>query len=501
MRNYAWTYGLSLLLLVFATSAEAQRRAEDGASGRNAPAIPIVRVTVENPPEINLGKAATFNIVVTNQGNSVANEVVVVTSIPKHAELTKTTPEPVEVEGRIAKFLVGDLPPGATRRVTLVTIPRSKEPIRLNATTTFNSSTQSTLIVRQPALQLTAQVSPQAEIGTEVDWVIRVTNTGDGPADDVVVTPNLIEGTVQGTPLKQSVKIGSLKAGETKEVQFTVIPTVRGKVAAKFVGSNADGLESTKESVFKALQAHLAVAAVGPTVQPLAREGNYEIRVTNPGDATAGSTMVVVKIPTGLEVTATTQDAYDRETRTLRWRITKVRPSDVVRLPFRAETIAAGNQTLEVVVKAERIEDATAKLTTNVISRSNFVVTVLSDQELAAISEPIGFRVTVINAGSKTAEDLSVRVAMPEGMQALESSDYQVKGDQIEFPLQKLASGEKVTLAFRAKASRVGEHRVRVLVNGGALSSELSFEGSTFCYKNDEVPVSRSTQGDSPNDA
>lgn len=501
MRTYAWTYSIALLFLVFATSAEAQRTSRDGASRSNQPAIPVVRITVENPPEINLGKAASFTIVVTNQGNSAANGVVVATSIPKHAELTSTNPAPTEVEGSIAKFLVGDLPPGATRRLTLVTIPRTKQPIRLSATTTFNTLTQSTLIVRQPALKLSAQVSPQAEIGTEVDWVVRVTNTGDGPADNVIVTPSLVEGKVQGTPLKQAIKIGGLKPGETKEVQFTVVPTVRGKVAAKFVGSNVDGLEASEESVFKALQAHLAVVAMGPTVQPLAREGNYEVRVTNPGDATAGSTMVVVKIPAGLEVTATTEKAYDHETRTLRWRITKVRPSDVVRLPFRAETIADGDQTLEVVATCERIEDATAKLTTKVISRPNFVVTVLNDQELAAISDPIGFRITVINAGSKTAEDLSVRVAIPEGMQPVASGDYQVAGSEIKFPIQKLASGEKVTLAFRAKASRVGEHRVQVLVNGGGLSSELSFEGTTFCYKNDEVPVSRSTQGETPNDA
>lgn len=499
MRTQGCMY--SLFLLIFASSAQAQtREVVDAASQSTMPPIPIVRVTVENPPEINLGKAATFVVVVTNQGKSVANNVVVATSIPGHAELMKTTPEPTEIDGRLAKFSVGDLPPGATRRVTLITIPRTTAPIKLNATTTFNSSTQSTVIVRQPVLKLKAQVSPQAEIGTEVEWLIRVTNTGDGPADDVLVAPQLVAGSVQGSPLQQSVKIGNLKPGETKEVQFTVIPTVRGKVAARFVGSNADGLEATEDSAFQALQAHLAVAAVGPTVQPLAREGSYEIRVTNPGDATTGSTLVAVKVPLGLEVTSVTENAYDKETRTLRWRITKVRPSDVVKLPFRAETTAAGDQTLEVVAQCERIEDATATHTTTVISRPNLVITIVNDQELAAISDPIGFRVTMINSGSKSADDLRVRVAMPDGLQPIASEAYQVTDRLIEFPVQKLASGEKVTLAFRAVGNRVGEHRVRVLVNGGALSSDLSFEGSTYCYSKDEIPVSRESQAKSPNE-
>jgi len=87
---------------------------------------------------------------------------------------------------------------------------------------------------------------------------------------------------------------------------------------------------------------------------------------------------------------------------------------------------------------------------------------------------------------------------MPDGLKAVDSAGYNVNDGQIEFPVQKLASGEKVSLAFQAIGNRVGEHRVRVLVNGGALTRELSFEGSTYCYSNDEVPVKRQEPGTLP---
>ena len=500
MRTCAWLYRSALMWLIFASSMAFETRADDSSPDVEK-AIPIVRVTVENPREINLGKAASFLVVVTNQGTSVAHGVIVATSVPDHVELVKTTPKPIEVDGRITRFRVGDLEPGTTRRITLVTIPRTTDPISMNATTTFDTSTQSTVLVRQPALKLTAQVLPQAAIGTEVDWLIRVTNTGDGRADDIVVTPKLLAGEVQGNALQQAVKIGSLKPGEIQEVQFTVIPTRRGKLAASFKCSNADGLEAIEESEFQVLQANLAVVAAGPTVQPLAQEGNYEIVVTNPGDATTGSTNVVVKVPPGLQVTAAAENAYQEETRTLRWRITGVRPSDVVRLPFRAETTAAGYQTLQVVAQCKQIEDATATHTVSVISRPNLIVTVVNEQELSAISKPIDFMVAVINAGSKSAEDLRVRVVLPDGLKAIDSDSYHVIEGQIEFPVQKLASGEKLKLAFRTIGSRVGEHRVRVLVSGSELTRELAFESSTYCYSSDEVPVSRTEQGDSQSDA
>jgi uncharacterized repeat protein (TIGR01451 family) len=483
-----WSYSLSLLLLVLPSVALAQNRVDD-ASQTVATSIPIVRITVENPHEINLGKAATFLVSVSNQGKSPVNDVVVTTRIPRHVELAETTPRPSEVEGGFVRFQIGTLAPGASRRMTLVTIPRTKDPIQLNATTTFNIASRSTVLVRQPMLELKAQVPAQSEIGTEVDWLIRVTNTGDGSADNIVVTPRLMEGNVQGNPLQQAVKIGGLKPGETKEVQFTVIPTRRGKLTATFQGSNADGLEATEESTFQVLQAELAVAMAGPAVQPLAREGNYEIRVTNPGDATTGAAMVFAKIPTGLEVTMAAENAYNEATRTLRWQITQIRPTDVVRLPFRAETTQAGEQTLKVFVQSDQIKDATVAHTTRVISRSNLIVTVVNDQELTAIKDPVVFKVTVINAGSRLVDDLRVRVAMPEGLNAVNSVGYNVTDGKIVFPVQKLASGEKVTLAFGVVGDRSGEHRVRVLVSGGTLSRELSFEGSAYYYSNDEAPV------------
>jgi len=144
---------------------------------------------------------------------------------------------------------------------------------------------------------------------------------------------------------------------------------------------------------------------------------------------------------------------------------------------------------LSVVVQSKKIEDATATHTTDVISRSNLIVTVVNNQELAAIADSAGFKVTVVNAGSKQVDDLHVRVAMPEGLKPVASARYTVQDGQISFPVQKLASGEKVTLAFAAVGSRVGEHRVRVLVDGGALTKELTFEGATYFYSDKEVPV------------
>ena len=120
----------------------------------------------------------------------------------------------------------------------------------------------------------------------------------------------------------------------------------------------------------------------------------------------------------------------------------------------------------------------------------------MNSQELSAVGEPIGFQVTLVNAGSKTADGLRIRVVVPRKLEAVDSADYQVQDGQIEFPLQKLASGEKVTLAFQAIGREVGEHRVRVLVDGIDLTKELAYEGFAFCYSETES-TERTTQTNS----
>ena len=493
MRTSAGFYGLSLLLLLLLLVSSTQAQSRNGNRVASSPAdeVRCVRVTTTNPPEINLGKPATFVIRVKNDSRIPATGVVVSTKIPDHVELTKTDPKPILVEDSIHTFKIGDLGPGQACDVMLTVVPRSIDPVRLNSTVIFATSTRSLLLVRRPQLDLVAQAPAKVLIGERIEWSVRVVNSGDGPADDIVVTPNVVSGQLQGNSLVRPVRVGTLKAGESKEIKFTAIPSQRGQVSASFVASNPDGLDASGNASLQVLQAQLAVRTVGPRVQPLGRDGAYEIRVTNPGDAPTETTLVTAKVPAGLEITSAAENAYDEESRTLRWRITKVRPNDDVPLRFRAETIDAGNQTLSIVARSERIPEAVATHTTTVISRPNLIVTVVNDQELSAVGEKIGFRVTVVNAGSLLADNVRIRVAIPDEMEAVAASDYEVSGGQIEFAGQKLASGEKTTLTFSAIGRSDGQHRVRVIVGSPALPQELAFEGSAFCCSDKEAPAGR----------
>ena len=91
--------------------------------------------------------------------------------------------------------------------------------------------------------------------------------------------------------------------------------------------------------------------------------------------------MVTATVPAGLKVTAAAENAYNKQTRSLRWRITTVRPGDNVRLRFRAETLREGDQPINVTARSERVASDPVTHTTAVISRPNFIVTFSSGED------------------------------------------------------------------------------------------------------------------------
>jgi uncharacterized repeat protein (TIGR01451 family) len=475
----------ALLLALLATTAQAQRPDRDLAVGT---ANPLLTVTTQNPTEVNIGKPATFVFVVKNEGKTSAMGVMIETSIPERAVVTMSDPKALKVDGPMHTFQLGDLAAGESRNVTLVTVPSKVALIELNSTITFATRAGASLVVRQPKLTTTAQIAPKVVIGSKAEWIVRVTNVGDGPAEAVTLTPSLVEGQLEGQPLANAVEVGLLKAGESKNIKFSIQPTKSGKLAAHFVSSNPDGLKAEHDSSLNVLQAQLALTAKGPRVQPMGRNGDYEILITNPGDTPTGRAIVTIQIPEGLEITSAADNAWDEENRSLKWRITTVRPGDEVALRFQAETNTEGSQTITVTAEAdyEYIEPATTTHTTRVISRPNPIVTVVNDQEFTAVGSPISFKIMVVNAGSKVADQLRVRVAMPEELQVVEREGYKLADKMIEFPPLNLQSGEKVMLPFFALGTKEGEHRVQILLDGSNLSRELSFESFAFCYADAE---------------
>lgn len=471
------------LFLLLPMSASQGQESPEPIAPRLGTSSPTLQVETENPPAVNLGKPATFTIRVKNTGSIPATGIVVATKVPDHVDLDESKPRAASVDGRTHHFLIGDLQPGQTQVVSLVLRPRSTAPIQLDTTTIFAASTRSSAIVQRPLLLIKPRAPEIVEVGDAVEVVLCVSNVGDGTIENVVVTPSLTKGAVEGAAFSKAVLVGTIPAGEQRFVRISGASVERGMLVGSYEASNPDGVKATALSQTQVVQAELTVSATGPRVRPLAREVVYQIRVTNPGDAVARSTEVVATLPAGLTVTKVEDGGRkDTESGTVSWNLKGLSPGKEAILRFYAETSGAGEQMVSVAAHAKRVPETNASHMTLVISRPNLIATVLNDAELAAVGEPMNFQLIVVNAGSKSADDLAIRVAVPDALEATPMSGYQIQGAEILFPPQSIGSGERIKLTFRAVGKSVGDHRVRASLDSLILGSEIAVEGIAYCY-------------------
>lgn len=493
MRTFIPRSGIPLLILFLVSPSHGQDSREPTAP-RLGTSTPTLQVETENPAAVNLGKPATFTIRVKNTGSVPATGIVVATKIPAHVDLDGSKPRAASVAGRTHHFVIGDLQPGQTQLVSLVLRPRTTAPIQLDTTTIFAASTRSSAIVQRPLLRISPSAPEVVEVGESVTVVVCVSNVGDGTITDVVLTPQLTEGKVDGAAFSKAVPVGTIRAGESRKVRMSATAVARGMLAGKYAASNPDGVTATAQSRTKVVQAQLAVSATGPRVRPLAREAVYQIRVTNPGDAIARSTDVVATLPAGLTVTKVEDGGkQDEQSGTVIWKLKDLSPGTDAILRFRAETSGEGEQELSVVASATRVRQTGASHTTLVISRPNLIATVLNDAELAAVGEPMNFQLIVVNAGSKSANDVTIRVAIPEALEATRMPGYEIQGAEILFPTQRIASGERIRLTFRAVGKTVGDHRVTASLDSLILGSEIAVEGIAYCYSESDPAAAART--------
>lgn len=142
-------------------------------------------------------------------------------------------------------------------------------------------------------------------VGQPCECSIVVTNSGKAEASDVVVEASL-PASVRVTKAEPAPneaketavwKFASLKAGETKTIQLTIIPSRRGdlqtKATVRFTGLAA-GSFSVKEPMLK-------VELTGPTNALVGDSASQFITVSNPGTGVAKNVAVEAMIPAGLE--------------------------------------------------------------------------------------------------------------------------------------------------------------------------------------------------------
>src|SRR5207248_501345 len=169
-----------------------------------APVLTIAKTPDAGGPAINAGQTATFTIVVTNTGQGTANNVVISDTLPNNGGVTWATVTPnCSINGtnpQILTCIVGTLGPGASSTVTVTAgtsatvcaVWNNTASASASNATSVNDPGQITCLAPVLAIAKSPDIgAPAINAGQTATFTIVVTNTGQGTANNVVISDTL----------------------------------------------------------------------------------------------------------------------------------------------------------------------------------------------------------------------------------------------------------------------------------------------------------------------
>lgn len=466
-----------------ADSAGAGRPGEKALEGPQKPSLEIQKFA---PGEIQVGKPAKFVVRVRNIGGQAADGVSIQDFVPEGTKLVSTTPEAQSAGGQLLWDL-GKLSPGEDRTVEMQVMPVTEGEIGSVATVSYSAQASVKTKCTMPQLAIRMTSPAKVMIGQEQRVKIELRNPGSGDATGVMLFENVPQNVKHASGPALEFDIGTLKAGETRELELVLMAEKAGKTV-NVLSARADGnLQVQQQVEFEVIAPGLTVAVDGPERRYLERPATYEVSVENPGTAPAHDVKIVTKLPKGLKfIRANNMGEYDATTHAVYWSLAELPEGERGTVELVAMPIEAGPQTLEVESKAgQGLSDQTQRqIVIDGLAAIMFEVKDLEDP--IEVGGETGYEIRVVNQGTKAATNVQVSVNLPPGMQLVsaegETQHAEQRGAIVFEPLGQLAPKADTVYRIRAQGTAAGDQRVTVQVNTEDLAQPIRREESTLVY-------------------
>ena len=445
--------------------------------------VPIMSLETIGPQQIVVNQIANYELKIRNLGEVTAQSVSLILKFPADVQLLKCSQQPSYDNNGDVRIDVGTVEPNEEKDLGVQLKSLHRGDFRIATRIVFSSSADVNVNVTQPKLSISCEGPETLKYGETREFRLQIANSGDGTAKNVIVRCALPEGLTSLDKDSFLAEIGSLGEGQSVEVVVPVTAATTGDVNLEFNVAGDHGLKATTSAAVTILRPELTAEIQGPDVVFLDNEAVYGITVRNPSQLGVTDVRLKLIIPAGLHVTSIDQEAqYDSVERSLLWTFPAIEAGAQVSVHLKAHSIGEGRQIQEVTVKAAGEVSSEVAHDTLVISRSDVTIVISDNAAPVKIGEAVQFTITLNNKGTKAASGVAVQVELPQGLEAVKSSEYVIDGRLLRFDVSDLAANQTMELRFDAVGSTTGEYVVRAAIKHDGSTRQLIAEESVFFY-------------------
>jgi uncharacterized repeat protein (TIGR01451 family) len=452
------------------------------------PQQPAVTIEKYSPSEIQVGKPATFELVVRNVGQVPAQDVVVTDHVPAGTQLVAVRPEPTQGPDGAMVWNLGTMQPGDEQTLAIEVMPQQEGEIGSTAHLSFAAQATSRSICTRPQLTIDQTAPAKVLIGQPVPVVITVTNPGSGPATGVVIEEDVPEGFAHAAGAQLEYAVGTLRPMESRRMELSLRADKAGLVSNRILVRGEGNLQAEHTVQVEVVAPQLEVDVNGPKKRFLERQATYTVSVANPGTAAARDVELVATLPRGMKfVEADSQGQYDPAQHAVFWSLEELPPTKAGSVRLTTVPIEPGNQPLRVEAKADLGLAVAGEQVVEVMQSAELLHTVKDADDVIEVGSETSYVVKVSNVGTKAATNVRVVAILPPEIQGTAGEGpTRAAGDasRIEFePLATLNPQEEVTFKVIAKGVAAGDHIIRVQLSSDEWPTPVTREESTRVYE------------------
>ncbi|MFH1749018.1 MAG: DUF11 domain-containing protein [Planctomycetota bacterium] len=450
---------------------------------------PKIAITKDAPARELINRQFAYNIVVSNPSQVTADDVIVTDTLPDGIAYVSSVPS-AQVSGQTMTWSLGSLAgQGSTSIAVQVQGTRTgtfENCAEVRAAHNLAARDCASTVIVAPALVLDKQCTPEVLICDPIDYTLTVRNTGDGPANNVVITDRLPAGlvTVDGRNTVTE-NLGTLEAGQSRQIAFQVKAQKTGRFENTAMATADGDLTAEAECVTVVLQPVLEVTKTGPDLRYIGRTVTYQITVANAGDGPARDTMLVDTIPSGVQfVEASDGGNYDNGRVT--WSLGTLQPSASRSVSLTVKPSGRGVIHNTAVAKAYCAEDS-AEVSTEIKGIPAILLEVIDVDDPIEVGSNETYIITVTNQGSADGTNIVIECTIPSEEEHISSNgptNATVSGQNIKFaPLPTLAPLAKATYRVVVRGVSEGDVRFKVSLTSDQMTTPAEETESTHIYE------------------
>lgn len=453
---------------------------------------PVLSVETLGPRKIIVGKESTYEVALSNTGEVAADEVIVFVSLPEWAEVTHADASngiPQYVDSRQPdtplQWKVGRLEAKSKEKLSLKIIPRQSKPFDLAVRWDYKPvASQAMIEVQEPKLEMQLEGPRDVLYGKQESYRLKMTNTGTGSAEGVVVKL-LPVGTGENVPA--TYQLGVLPAGESKTIEIELTARQAGELSIQVEAKGDAGVHAELAEKVLVRRAGLEVVVEGPRLQYVGSTGTYQIRVRNPGNAPAMNIRLGAVLPPGMKYVGGVEGMRaDAAGVKLQWTLETLNPQLEQVFTLKLRTGTAGTARLDITASADDELNTVAGMNTQVDAAASLTLDVQDPVGPVSIGEETVYEVRIRNRGTKEAEGVAVFGYFSRGIEptSAEGGPNRIGPGQVGFtPLATLAPGAEAVFKIHAKAETAGNHVFRAEVQCKSMGTRLISEKNTLYYQ------------------